>query len=185
MIERRCTSIAIPGTTRVWSRIALLTLCSFLFVVIAYGFPGRVGMARDDVAARTAFLEAYKVFMHPRCVNCHPVGDAPLRGEESQPHSGLRLRRGVDGQPFGASARLFGRTLLSRTDVPSNPTFMTTRLRGWMTPLQSRCISSTATRRSWAVPERWVRSRLCRRSQTQSSPPLASVIVRCRSVVTV
>jgi hypothetical protein len=59
---------------------------------------GHIGMGHDDVAARTAFLEAHKVFMHPRCVNCYPAGDAPLRGEDSQPHAGLRLRRGVDGQ---------------------------------------------------------------------------------------
>ena len=53
---------------------------------------------RDDATAKAAFAEAYKVFMHPRCVNCHPAGDAPLRGEDSRPHTGLRLRRGVDGQ---------------------------------------------------------------------------------------
>src|SRR5215831_6765682 len=52
----------------------------------------------DDAAARAAFMVAYQVFMHPRCVNCHPAGDSPLRGEDSQPHTGLRLRRGPDGQ---------------------------------------------------------------------------------------
>src|SRR5262245_39493561 len=51
-----------------------------------------------DAQARAAFAEAYKVFMHPRCVNCHPVGDSPLRGEDSRPHAGLRLRRGPDGK---------------------------------------------------------------------------------------
>ena len=54
--------------------------------------------ARDDAAARAAFNEAYKVFMHPRCVNCHPAGEAPLRGEDSLPHAAFRLRRGTDGQ---------------------------------------------------------------------------------------
>ncbi|MGH9882190.1 MAG: hypothetical protein ACRD6N_12200 [Pyrinomonadaceae bacterium] len=44
------------------------------------------------------FLEAYKVFMHPRCVNCHPAGDSPRRGEDSRPHASFRLRRGADGQ---------------------------------------------------------------------------------------
>jgi hypothetical protein len=53
---------------------------------------------RDAATARAAFSEAYKVFMHPRCVNCHPAGDSPLRGEDSRPHAGLRLRRGPDGQ---------------------------------------------------------------------------------------
>ncbi len=53
---------------------------------------------KDDDDARAAFSDAYKVFMSPRCVNCHPAGDAPLRGEDSRPHTGLRLRRGLDGQ---------------------------------------------------------------------------------------
>jgi hypothetical protein len=50
---------------------------------------------KDDAGAKAAFLEAYKVFAHPRCVNCHPVGDSPLRGDSSEPHS--YLRRGLDG----------------------------------------------------------------------------------------
>jgi len=54
--------------------------------------------APSDETASEAFMAAYKVFMHPRCVNCHPAGDAPLRGEDSQPHAGLRLHRGSDGQ---------------------------------------------------------------------------------------
>ena len=33
--------------------------------------------------SRVLFLEAARVFMHPRCVNCHPDGDVP--------HQGLRL----------------------------------------------------------------------------------------------
>ena len=53
---------------------------------------------KNDADARAAFLEAYKVFMHPRCVNCHPVGDAPLQGNDSRPHTFFRLRRGADGQ---------------------------------------------------------------------------------------
>lgn len=53
---------------------------------------------RDDATAKAAFAGAYKVFMHPRCLNCHPAGDSPLRGEDSQPHSGLRLNRGPDGK---------------------------------------------------------------------------------------
>ncbi len=51
---------------------------------------------RDDTGARAAFIEAYKVFMSPRCMNCHPSGDAPLQGNESHPHF-YRVRRGEDG----------------------------------------------------------------------------------------
>ena len=52
----------------------------------------------DQAKAIAAFNAAYSVFMHPRCLNCHPAGDSPLRGEDSRPHSGLRLNRGPDGQ---------------------------------------------------------------------------------------
>ena len=43
------------------------------------------GQARE-AESRAAFLAAYKVFMHPRCMNCHPKGDAPLQGDDSHVH---------------------------------------------------------------------------------------------------
>jgi hypothetical protein len=53
--------------------------------------------AKNDAAAQSAFLEAYPVFVHPRCLNCHPAGDTPLQGENSHPH-GQNVQRGSDGQ---------------------------------------------------------------------------------------
>ena len=73
-------------------------LPGFLLLAVAGSSLGDSAPSRDDAGARAAFLEAYKVFMHPRCVNCHPAGDAPLRGEDSHPHTFFRLRRGADGQ---------------------------------------------------------------------------------------
>ena len=52
---------------------------------------------RDDAGARAAFLAAYPVFMHPRCLNCHPAGDAPLQGDDSHPHA-QNVKRGPDGR---------------------------------------------------------------------------------------
>jgi len=72
-------------------------LPGLLLLAVAGSSLGGSTASRDDAGARTAFLEAYKVFMHPRCVNCHPAGDSPLRGEDSHPHTFFRLRRGVDG----------------------------------------------------------------------------------------
>ena len=59
--------------------------------------------AIGDAAARSAalFTEAGKVFMHPRCVNCHPVGDRPRQGERGQLHQ-PPVERGKDG--FGLPA---------------------------------------------------------------------------------
>ena len=56
------------------------------------------GAGREDAAgSRAAFLEAYKVFMHPRCMNCHPAGDVPLQGEDSHLHA-QNVQRGKDGK---------------------------------------------------------------------------------------
>jgi hypothetical protein len=51
----------------------------------------------DVAGASDAFLAAYPVFMHPRCMNCHPVGDIPLQGEDSHLHA-QGVKRGADGQ---------------------------------------------------------------------------------------
>jgi hypothetical protein len=86
-------------------KVVLIRLLSFagclLSVTSLFALPDSTTnspAARDDAGAKAAFAEAYRVLMHPRCVNCHPAGDAPLRGEDSRPHTGLRLRRGTDGQ---------------------------------------------------------------------------------------
>lgn len=44
-----------------------------------------------------AFNEVYRVFMHPRCMNCHPAGDAPLQGDDSHIHT-QNVTRGPDGK---------------------------------------------------------------------------------------
>jgi mono/diheme cytochrome c family protein len=74
------------------------SLSGFLLLTVAGSSLGGFAQTRDDAGSRAAFLETYKVFMHPRCVNCHPAGNAPLRGDDSRPHDFLRLRRGADGQ---------------------------------------------------------------------------------------
>ena len=52
----------------------------------------------DDLAAsKAAFLKAYTVLMHPRCMNCHPSGDAPLQGDDSHVHA-QNVLRGPDGK---------------------------------------------------------------------------------------
>ena len=34
-----------------------------------------------------AFLDVYTVLQHPRCLNCHPKGNAPLQNDDFQPHA--------------------------------------------------------------------------------------------------
>ncbi len=44
------------------------------------------GIADRTARSRALFLEASRVLLHPRCLNCHPNGDTPLQGMESRPH---------------------------------------------------------------------------------------------------
>jgi hypothetical protein len=50
----------------------------------------------DAAASRAAFLQVYRVLTSPRCQNCHPVGDAPLQGDDSHVHL-QNVKRGNDG----------------------------------------------------------------------------------------
>jgi hypothetical protein len=51
----------------------------------------------DKAASQKAFLAVYKVLMSPRCMNCHPSGDAPLQGDDSHPHM-QNVQRGPEGK---------------------------------------------------------------------------------------
>lgn len=52
---------------------------------------------KDSVASVKAFKDVYAVLMSPRCMNCHPSGDVPLQGDNSQLHTMLP-KRGIDGK---------------------------------------------------------------------------------------
>jgi hypothetical protein len=90
----RITKVNLLCVTALAAAITFLAICS----VRVTDAQVENKSVRNDAVARAAFVEAYKVFMHPRCVNCHPAGDAPLQGEDSRPHGFFRLRRGTDGQ---------------------------------------------------------------------------------------
>jgi mono/diheme cytochrome c family protein len=52
---------------------------------------------KDDAGSREAFAAAYRVFMSPRCMNCHPSGDVPLQGDDNHLHA-QNVKRGPDGK---------------------------------------------------------------------------------------
>jgi mono/diheme cytochrome c family protein len=52
---------------------------------------------QDGGESQKAFAEASQVLFHPRCINCHPAGDAPLIRDDSQPHL-FNVRRGPEGK---------------------------------------------------------------------------------------
>ena len=55
---------------------------------------GATARADDDRSARgkAGFATLYKVLQHPRCMNCHPSGNAPLQYDDSRPH-GMNITR--------------------------------------------------------------------------------------------
>jgi hypothetical protein len=90
---------------RSWIKLVLLgtTLIALSALSIVDGPQPKAAAAQKDsakkdaAAAQAAFLEAYKVFMHPRCMNCHPDGDRPLQGDDSALHF-INVQRGADGK---------------------------------------------------------------------------------------
>ena len=82
-----------------------LALLAFLAIALTASVPiftrsNSIGAesrsGKDSAASRAAFLEVYKVLMHPRCMNCHPNGDRPLQGEDSHVHM-MNVKRGETG----------------------------------------------------------------------------------------
>ena len=51
----------------------------------------------DKAASVAAFLEAVKVFNHPRCLNCHTTVDWPTQGDDRHRHT-FNVMRGPDGR---------------------------------------------------------------------------------------
>src|SRR5438045_5356045 len=51
--------------------------------------------------SRALFAEAGRVLQHPRCLNCHPVGERPTQGSDLHPHSPLVVRGADDNGAIG------------------------------------------------------------------------------------
>ncbi len=80
------------------SLIALITgLATMSFNAEPVSKNNYPALPKDSVGSAKAFLSVYKVLMSPRCMNCHPSGDAPLQGDDSHIHT-MSVKRGVDGK---------------------------------------------------------------------------------------
>lgn len=79
-----------------------ITQCSIAVIVVitaaSLSFTSTGNKAASDkTASQNAFLQVYKVFMSPRCMNCHPAGDVPLQGNDSHLHT-QGVQRGENGK---------------------------------------------------------------------------------------
>jgi hypothetical protein len=67
-------------------------------IMLALAMPLAAAPSDADKAASTAaFLEAAKVFNHPRCMNCHTTVDWPTQGDDRHRHT-FNVVRGPDGK---------------------------------------------------------------------------------------
>jgi len=74
----------------------LLALASLVFLTQCES-PTPTGADKIGSGSLAAAWDTvYKVLQHPRCMNCHPAGDTPLVGDESQPHP-QNVQRGAFG----------------------------------------------------------------------------------------
>jgi hypothetical protein len=74
--------------------MALLALSTC--VMVAAGAFGQSGDPEQAARSIALFREAGKVLQHPRCLNCHPVGDRPTQTDRMMPHRPMVIR-GADG----------------------------------------------------------------------------------------
>src|SRR5882757_11027772 len=60
-----------------------------------------LAQTRSGDTAAAAFEAIVPVLRHPRCMNCHSVGDFPRQGDDSHPHT-MQVHRGPDGHGVNA-----------------------------------------------------------------------------------
>ena len=65
--------------------LSALALCS-LFLLPQCESPVPSGTICTFGMDAQAWDTVYEVLQHPRCLNCHPAGDAPLVGDATEPH---------------------------------------------------------------------------------------------------
>ncbi|MDV6167196.1 hypothetical protein R1T16_02090 [Flavobacterium sp. DG1-102-2] len=92
---------------KIASRVTIVALLSVSALAMAFSFNNdktKVSeyspikeVKKDSVASVKAFQKVYTVLMSPRCMNCHPIGDVPLQGEDSHIHQ-MMPQRGKDGK---------------------------------------------------------------------------------------
>lgn len=78
-------------------RLAAAGLAAATAAVVALAQCGSAPSGAGTASGVEAWGVVYRVLQHPRCVNCHPAGDAPLQGEQGLPHA-QNVQRGPEGR---------------------------------------------------------------------------------------
>ena len=86
-------------TTTTRRTLSLLGAASAVSALLAMqcASPKSDSVGTASPAAVAAWNVVYGVLEHPRCMNCHPVGDVPLQGDDGHAHA-QNVQRGPDGK---------------------------------------------------------------------------------------
>jgi len=119
---------------RIPARPPLMTLFIRLAVVSLLIASTPVSAAQADKAeGEKLYLEIHRVLTHPRCLNCHPVGDSPKQGDEARPHVPPITRGPKDSGPPGLHCAACHQTKnYAASGVPGAPNWhVAPRSMGW------------------------------------------------------
>jgi hypothetical protein len=85
-------------TVRSTTTIAIIGCSLLLSLPFAAAEPPSKSNSAPPPAARdgSLFTALVPVLRHPRCMNCHSLGDFPRQGEDGHPHA-MEVRRGAEG----------------------------------------------------------------------------------------
>ena len=79
-------------------------------------------LSNPSERARALFVEAGRVLQHPRCLNCHPVGERPTQGDDRHPHSPPVVRGSDDKGAVGMRCTTCHQNAnYAPSGVPGNP----------------------------------------------------------------
>jgi hypothetical protein len=78
------------------ARVRALRSISIAAAVIGFAAIAVADEPAQPDAGKKAFLDVARVLQSPRCMNCHPSGDAPLQTDRSKPHAMNITRASVE-----------------------------------------------------------------------------------------
>lgn len=105
--------------------LGIVFLVAIPAVLVAQG--GEAPPSTDPAAL--AFVDVVRVLQSPRCVNCHPTGDAPMVGDQGAPHP-QRVSRDIT--KVGMSCQSCHRVTAVSTEPGMPPA-----VKGWGLPPKS------------------------------------------------
>ena len=77
----------------IFAVVIVLAAVAMLLITVGAAAPNGNAAKADDGSLFSALTP---VLRHPRCLNCHSIGDFPRQGDDGHPHA-MNVRRGANG----------------------------------------------------------------------------------------